>query len=124
MSCDPCTRYGGGENQNSGFVIGGPTMNVRPLADPRPLEELVIYELMIDDFTAGFRADRAPLAAVRDKLDYLQCLGINAVEFLRGPSGPERDSTGVMSRKIYLPWPILTPSTRRMMPRSFSCSRN
>jgi hypothetical protein len=80
--CDPCTRYGGGENQNSGFVIGGPTMNVRPLADPRPLEELVIYELMIDDFTAGFRADRAPLAAVRDKLDYLQGLGINAVEFL------------------------------------------
>ena len=80
--CDPCTRYGGAENQNSGFVIGGPTMDTRPLASPRPLEELIIYELMIDDFTVGFRGDRPPLTAVLEKLDYLQGLGVNAIEFM------------------------------------------
>lgn len=80
--CDPCTRYGGSENQNSGLVIGGPKMTTTPLANPLPLQNLVIYELMIDDFTAGFRGNRAPLAAVVDKLDYLQSLGVNAIEFM------------------------------------------
>jgi hypothetical protein len=34
--CDPCTRYGGLSDQNSGFVIGGPTMDTVPLANPKP----------------------------------------------------------------------------------------
>lgn len=80
--CDPCTRYGGSSNQNSAFVIGGPRMDTVPLANPLPLEKLVIYELMIDDFTAQFRADRPPLAAVLDKLNHLQALGVNAIEFM------------------------------------------
>jgi pullulanase/glycogen debranching enzyme len=80
--CDPCTRYGGADNQNSGFVIGGPTMDTVPLAYSRPLHDLVIYELMLDDFTAGFRGNRPPLAAVATKLDYLQGLGVNAIEFM------------------------------------------
>ena len=80
--CDPCTRYGGADSQNSAFVIGGPKRDTAPLADPLPPAELVIYELMIDDFTADFRAGRAPLAAVTDKLAYLQTLGVNAVEFM------------------------------------------
>ena len=80
--CDPCTRYGGACNQNSGFVIGGPVRDTPPLAHPLPLADLVIYELMIDDFTAEFRGARAPLAAVADKLDHLQGLGVNAIEFM------------------------------------------
>ena len=82
LVCDPCTRYGGAENQNSAFVIGGPKRTTTPLADPLPPSQLVIYELMIDDFTAQFRAGRAPLAAVVDKLAYLKTLGINAIEFM------------------------------------------
>src|SRR5438552_3733053 len=35
--CDPCTRYGGATDQNSAFVIGGPKMDVIPLAVPKPL---------------------------------------------------------------------------------------
>ncbi|HEX8499767.1 MAG TPA: alpha-amylase family glycosyl hydrolase [Pyrinomonadaceae bacterium] len=81
---DPCARYGGTEHQNSGFVVGGHVEAVRPLDSPRlPLNDLVIYELMIDDFTAGFkRADESPLEAVARKLDELVRLGVNAVEFM------------------------------------------
>ena len=80
--CDPCTRYGGISDQNSGFVIGGPKMTTTPLANPRPLNELVLYELMIDDFTATIRGNKAPLAVVRERLDYLQRLGVNAIQFM------------------------------------------
>ncbi|HYX53934.1 MAG TPA: alpha-amylase family glycosyl hydrolase, partial [Candidatus Limnocylindrales bacterium] len=91
MVSDPCSRYGGKdvENQNSGFVIGpSPFPDVTPLAARRPLRDLVIYELNIDDFTDELRysseADggRAALDAVRGKLDYLQKLGMNAILFL------------------------------------------
>ena len=91
---DPCTRYGGqdGETQNSGFVIGGssPDQNkVSPLADGRKhLRDLIIYELMIADFTAEFQGTRAPLDAIRDKLDYLQTLGINAILFMPWTAWP------------------------------------
>lgn len=81
---DPCARYGGSENQNSGFVVGGHAEAVRPLSSPRlPLADLVIYELMIDDFTARLRRpDEAPLEAVVRRLDDLVRLGVNAVEFM------------------------------------------
>ena len=70
--CDPCTRYGGSSNQNSGFVIGGPKMDTVPLSNPLPLEKLVIYELMIDDFTANLKkADEAPMEAIARTLDKL-----------------------------------------------------
>jgi glycosidase len=80
--CDPCTRYGGSENQNSAFVIGGPKMDTVPLANPLPLEKLTIYELMLDDFTAQYRGQRPPLDAALDRLDHLQALGVNAIEFM------------------------------------------
>lgn len=83
---DPCTRYGGENNQNAGFVIGGsrPSDNiVAPLAHGRELQRnLIIYEMHLDDFTRDFRKRKAPLEAAIDKLDYLSDLGINAILFL------------------------------------------
>jgi hypothetical protein len=71
---DPCTRYGGSSDQNSGFVIGGssPSDNlVPPVAGGRKNpRDLVVYELNIDDFTDQYRGLKAPVAAVRDRLDY------------------------------------------------------
>lgn len=83
---DPCARYGGLSDQNSGIVVGGsrPRDNaVRPVAGGRlPLTDLTVYELMIDDFTADYRGARAPLDAVIDRLDALAGMGINAIEFM------------------------------------------
>jgi pullulanase len=44
--------------------------------------------LMIDDFTSEFRGQRAPIDAVREKLDYLQELGVNGIEFMPWTSWP------------------------------------
>jgi 1,4-alpha-glucan branching enzyme len=92
---DPCARYGGSEYQNSGVVVGGsqPQENeVMPLAGGRQhLRDLVLYELMIDDFTDEFRGSRAPIDAVRDKLDYLHDLGINAILFMPWTAWPGED---------------------------------
>jgi 1,4-alpha-glucan branching enzyme len=89
---DPCARYGGHEHQNAGFVIGGRSgeLQVAPLAGGRqPQRDLVVYELMIDDFTDEYRGARAPLDAVRDKLDHLQHdLGINAILFMPWTAWP------------------------------------
>ena len=80
---DPCTKYGGSSRQRAGFVVDQrPDVVVTPLARRPPLEELVIYEIMIDDFTAGFRGTRAPLDAISDKVQYLADLGVNAVELM------------------------------------------
>src|SRR5262249_54079461 len=62
-----------------------------------PLQDLIIYELMIDDFTANIRRpDEAPLQTVVRKLDDLAALGINAIEFMPWtawtyPDDPTRD---------------------------------
>jgi len=80
--CDPCTRYGGVSDQNSGFVIGGPKMDTVPLANPRTLDQLVLYELMIDDFTAIIAGNKAPLAVVREQLGYLAQLGVTGIQFM------------------------------------------
>lgn len=89
---DPCTKYGGvGDDENAAFVVGGSRLDVQPIANPLPPEDLIIYELMIDDFTAEFRQDRAPIDAIHDKLDYLQSLGINAIEFMPWTAWPGAD---------------------------------
>lgn len=81
--CDPCTRYGGATDQNSAFVIGGPKMDtVPPLAAPKPLAQLVLYELMIEDFTTTVLGNKARLAVVRDKIDELADLGVTAIQFM------------------------------------------
>jgi len=83
---DPCARYGGQDNLNTALVVGGsqPADNIiAPLAGGRqPLRDLVIYEMMIDDFTWEYRGVRAPLDAARDRLDYLVDLGFNAILFM------------------------------------------
>ena len=83
---DPCARYGGLTDRNSGVVVGGSTPQenkVRPLqGGRRPYSDLTIYELMVDDFTLEYRRERAPLAAVIDRLDELRDLGVTAIEFM------------------------------------------
>src|SRR4051812_44755782 len=79
---DPCARWLGTDAENAAFVVGGATETVPRLAGRRPLGDLVVYELMIDDFTAAYRGSRAPVDAVVDRLDELVQLGINAVEFM------------------------------------------
>jgi 1,4-alpha-glucan branching enzyme len=90
ITSDPCTRYGGSENQNAGLVIGGSLSVVPPLAGERKrLRDLVVYELMIDDFTDEYRGARAPLDAVRSKLDHLEkSLGVNAILFMPWTAWP------------------------------------
>jgi len=91
---DPCTRYGGSEQQNSAVVIGGSQRAdnaPRRLSERKPLRDLVIYELMLDDFTDEYRQGRAPLAAVVDRLDYLVALGFNAILFMPWTAWKNRD---------------------------------
>jgi 1,4-alpha-glucan branching enzyme len=100
---DPVARYGGlgvrsidgVTTPNSGIVVGGsrPADNtVRPLAGGRkPYADLVVYELMIDDFTAEYRGARAPLDAVTDRLDDLAALGFTAIEFMPWTAWKNRD---------------------------------
>ena len=95
---DPCGRYGGSVNQNSGFVVGGAVEDVRALPGPRlAYSDLRIYELFIDDFTARIKQpDEAPLETIVRKLDDLVTLGINAIEFMPWtawwyPDDPNKD---------------------------------
>jgi pullulanase len=79
---DPCTKYVASAEENAAFVVGGNTTDVVPLTNRLPIKDLVIYELMIDDFTAGFRDGTAAIDAVKTKIDYLKSLGVNAVELM------------------------------------------
>jgi pullulanase len=89
---DPCSRYGSRSNQNAAFVIGGRKIaNVAAHPSRLPYKDLIVYELMIDDFTKEFLDGRAPLDAIKDKLDYLIDLGINAIEFMPWTAWPSHD---------------------------------
>ncbi|AFL75608.1 alpha-amylase family glycosyl hydrolase [Thiocystis violascens] len=86
---DPIAKYGGNDqNENSAFVIGGRHTVVHPIARRRPPRDLVIYETHLDDFTAAFRHDKTPVDAFRERLDYLQELGVNAIEFMPWTAWP------------------------------------
>ncbi|MFC4071492.1 hypothetical protein [Actinoplanes subglobosus] len=43
---DPCTKYLGRRNENSGFVVGGPRLAIRDLPKPRPLAECLSLNLL------------------------------------------------------------------------------
>ena len=85
---DPCTRYGGrlAGSDNSGFVVGGSSVsNVQAISDRLPQKDLIIYEMMIDDYTEKLpvsSSGKNKLELVLDNIDYLEKLGINAVEFM------------------------------------------
>jgi pullulanase/glycogen debranching enzyme len=93
---DPCTRYNGsGPYDNGGFVIDDPAtyqpVKVQKLDAPRiPLHELIIYEVMLDDFTAQYRGQTPPVRALADseKLNWLKNLGVNAIELMPWTAWP------------------------------------
>ncbi len=87
---DPCSKYVATADENAGFVIGGHSVDsiIRPIASRLPLGDLVIYEMMIDDFTAEYRGSRAPVDAVGERVDYLKDLEVNAVEFMPWTAWP------------------------------------
>src|SRR5258708_37632677 len=59
---DPCTRYGGSENQNAAVVIGGRgPLPAPPAGGRKPLRALGVYELRPDDFNGDFHGLSAPL---------------------------------------------------------------
>jgi pullulanase len=92
---DPCTRYGGSENQNAAIVVGGSRPEDNVINDlsggRRHLRDLMIYEMNLDDFTAEIRGERAPLDAARDKLNYLRDMGFNAILFMPWTAWQNRD---------------------------------
>jgi len=86
---DPCTKYGGDANDRSAFVVGGAPVEPLGLDNRLPSEDLITYELMIDDFTKEYRGNRSAIDAVVDKLDDLKSLNINAIEFMPWISWPD-----------------------------------
>src|SRR5579872_1900782 len=91
---DPCGKYGGTNSDNSAFVVGGSKVSVRPLDPAKRVSgaDLVLYELMIDDFTRNIRGTSAPVDVVVTKLPYIQKLGVNAIEFMPWIEWPDSDS--------------------------------
>src|SRR5258706_14646514 len=53
--------------------------------------DLIVYELMIDDFTREFRGAAAPIDAVAGKLADIKKLGVNAIEFMPWIAWPDSD---------------------------------
>lgn len=50
---DPCTKHGGESHDRSAFVVGGAPVEPDPLQNRLPSQDLIVYELMIDDFRHG-----------------------------------------------------------------------
>jgi pullulanase len=86
---DPCTKYGGDSKDRSAFVVGGSPVAPQPIANRLASNDLIIYELMIDDFTKEYRGSKAPIDAIKDKLDLVQALNINAIEFMPWIAWPD-----------------------------------
>jgi 1,4-alpha-glucan branching enzyme len=88
---DPCTRYGARLNgsDNSGFVVGGSRIGSEPLhpvSKPIPPDELIIYEMMVDDFTEKLPASNSgqhnKLDVVRENIGHLKQLGFSALQLM------------------------------------------
>lgn len=100
---DPCARYGGHEDR-SGIVAGdSPIPHVEEIANGRkPLRDLIIYELNIDDFIFQEWGDEAGLEVVARKIDYLKTLGINTIHFLPWTDwGSERYDWGYSPKSYF-----------------------
>jgi 1,4-alpha-glucan branching enzyme len=96
---DPCTKYHTHLDGRdcSGFVIGGNLDKAELIRQRLPLKDLIIYELMIDDFISEMMIDEsnqilkspeAPLDLIRKKINYLKDLGVNAIEFMPWTAWP------------------------------------
>jgi 1,4-alpha-glucan branching enzyme len=86
---DPCTKYGGDSNDRSAFVVGGSPADAQPIDNRLASNDLIVYELMIDDFTKEYRGTSAPIDAINDKLAQLQDLNVNAIEFMPWIAWPD-----------------------------------
>jgi hypothetical protein len=64
-------KCGGDSLDRSASELGGSPANATPI-DTLPSDELLIYELMIDDFTRDYRGAQAPIDAITDRLDLVQ----------------------------------------------------
>jgi 1,4-alpha-glucan branching enzyme len=66
-------------------------------------EELVIYEILVSDFSGGEADDqpRGKLKHIIEKLDYLQDLGINAIELMPVQEFPGEEGWGYNTRHYF-----------------------
>jgi pullulanase len=90
---DPCTRYGTrlDNSDNSGFVVGGKIVDTaKPISTRISPQDLMIYEMMVDDFVEKLSSDASKnkLDVVAEKIPYLVDLGITALEMLPWTSVP------------------------------------
>src|SRR5258705_13842802 len=74
--------------------MGGGPVSAKPLEAKYRVggSDLVLYELMIDDFTKDFRGASAPIDAVVGKLAELKKLGVNAINFMPWIAWPDSDA--------------------------------
>jgi glycosidase len=85
---DPCAKISGRSDGNSACVVDAAQLaSVDPL--PAALSDLVVYEIMVDDFTRSYRGARAPLDALLDRVDYVAAIGVSAIELM--PCGARPD---------------------------------
>jgi pullulanase len=89
--CDPCAKVSGRSDGNSAFVVDSAVLAPLQSMPAAPLRDLCIYEVMVDDFTRGFRGTRAPLAALVDKVPYIGGLGVNGIELMPCCARPDNE---------------------------------
>lgn len=79
---DPCAKYFSHKNgrDRSAFVIGRSDVKALSIKNRLPLKELSICEMNIDDFTDALMHRESPLDTVKNKINHLVEMGINAVE--------------------------------------------
>lgn len=122
---DPCTRYGSrlAGNDNSGFVVGGnPVDDVKPIAKRISPQDLIIYEMMVDDFIQKRRGDRSgknKLDVVRENIDYLVELGVSALQPLPWTTVP-----GTGFNWGYEPFLFFSVDERLTMREGFTPQKN
>ena len=86
---DPCAKVSGRSDGNSAFVVDSAPLTPLASMPAAPLVDLVVYEVMVDDFTSETRGTTAPLTALTGQLPYIASLGVNAIELM--PCGARPD---------------------------------
>lgn len=86
---DPCAKISGRSHGNTAFVVDTAPLGAVDPAPAKALSEMVVYEVMVDDFTRSYRGPRAPLEALVERLDYITALGVDAIELM--PCGARPD---------------------------------